>query len=64
MDSLKKSILILRGLISNPKNTAQEDKEYCGELVILENEYKKLEDELRNIRTGVSTYGTYFGTAK
>ena len=64
MDSLKKSILILRGLISNPKNTAQEDKEYRGELVILENEYKKLEDEARNIRTGVSTYGTYFGTAK
>jgi len=64
MESLKRSITIIRELISKPNNTAQEDKEYRGELYILENEYKRLEDELRNIQNGVSTYGTYFSTGK
>jgi hypothetical protein len=60
MDNLKRSINILKELLCNPKITSQEDKEICGELYILEQEYKLLENILKETRLGISQYGGYF----
>ena len=61
MESINKALQELRVLLCKPSITPQEDKEIRAEIQILQGVRNAMESNAREIRVGVSHYGTYFG---